>query len=84
MQNSPYIPRSRFYGSRPFRAWGTGNVHGGYEGDGEGRTFNRIRLRQLRAVIHQRRGQLVPFPALLQPQVDVCAGEVVGVELVSP
>ncbi len=78
----PHNHRSRFYGSLPFRVWGTGvGFDCGYEKEGERQTFDRIRLRQLRAVIHQRCGQLIPFPALLQPQVDVCAGEVVGVEL---
>jgi len=81
----PHNHRSRFYGSLPFRVWGTGvGFDCGYEKEGEGQTFDRVRLRQLRTVIHQRRGQLVPFKALLQPQVDVCAGEVVDVELVSP
>ncbi len=77
--------RSRSYGSLPFRVWGAGvGFDCGYEKEGERQTFDRVRLRQLRTVIHQRCGQLIPFPALLQAQVDVCAGEVVGVELGFP
>ena len=59
-----------------------GGGEGGKEG-GEGgrRTFDRVRLCQLRAVVQQGRGQRVPFLLGRQAQVDVRGGEVVGVEL---
>lgn len=44
-------------------------------------TFDRIRLRQLRAVLHQLRRDTLPRPPRLKPEVDMRAGEVVGVEL---
>ena len=45
------------------------------------RTFNRIRLGQLRALLHQLLGQRVPCLLGREAQVDVRGGEVVGVEL---
>jgi len=44
-------------------------------------TFNRIRLRKLRTLLHQRRRYCIPFLLGRKAQVDVCGGEVVGVEL---
>lgn len=45
------------------------------------RTFNRVRLGELRAVLDQRRGDVVPCFAFAEAEVDVCTGEVVDVEL---
>ena len=43
--------------------------------------FDRICLGELRAVLNQGRWELVPFLFGRKPQVDMCAGKVVGVEL---
>ena len=47
------------------------------------RTFNRIRLCQLRALLHQLLRQRVPCLLGREAQVDVRGGEVVGVELLT-
>lgn len=44
-------------------------------------TFNGVGFSELRAVFHQCRRKVIPFLARLQPKVDMCAREVVGVEL---
>jgi len=44
-------------------------------------TFDRIRLRQLRAVLHQLFRDILPRLPRFKPEVGMCAGEVVGVEL---
>ena len=45
------------------------------------RTFNRVRLRQLRTIFHQCRWETVPFLLPGEAHVDVGGGEVVDVEL---
>lgn len=63
------------------RLGGKGGRAGGGGRGGERCTFNAVRLGQLRAILHQFLGQGIPDLALCHAQIDVCAGEVVGVEL---
>lgn len=57
-----------------------GGGGGGREG-ARGPTFDRVRLGQLRALLHQFLRQRVPCLLGREAQVDVRGGEVVGVEL---
>ena len=49
-----------------------------------GNTFDTIGLGQLRAILDKFPGQLIPRLALHHAEIDVRAGEVVGVELENP
>lgn len=70
----PLLRREWWLGGRPSKKEG-GKKNESYP------TFDRIRLRQLRAVLHQLLRDTLPRSPRLEPEVDMCAGEVVGVEL---
>ena len=50
-------------------------------GRGSEHTFDGVGFSELGAILNQGRGDSIPGLFWGQPEIDVCAGEIVGVEL---